>query len=174
MYKATNISLSFKYKEPFYTTIGLKKEDILSTIFFSLFISDLPSLLADTSNGNNEKPKLEDTNISSLLFADDLAIFSLSQKEIHNKTNILEEYCYNRGLELNTKKTKIIIFNKPGGNIKKFKFYYKDKEIKIVKQYTYLAFTFTPSGIKQVGIDNLINKARKGWFSIQQIFVNAG
>ena len=103
-------------------------------------------MLADTSNGNIEKSKLENTNISSLLFADDVAIFLLSQKELQNKINILEEYCCKWGLELNIKKTKIIIFSKQGANIKKFKFYYKDKEIEIVKQYTYLGFTFTPSG----------------------------
>ena len=62
------------------------------------------------------------------------------------------------------KNTKIIIFNKQGANIKKFKFYYRDKEIEITKQYTYLGFTFTPSGKKEVGIDNLINKARKVFF----------
>ena len=93
MYKAPNISLLHKNKvtDLFYTTIGLKQGAILSTIFFNLFINDLPSLLADTSNGNIEKPKFEDTNISSLLFADDLAIFSLSQKELQNKINISEE-----------------------------------------------------------------------------------
>ena len=171
MYKAPNISLLYKSKvtEAFCTTIGLKQGDILSTIFFNLFINHFPSLLADTSNENIEKPKLEDINISSLLFADDLAIFSLSQKELQNKINILEEYCYNWGLELNIKKTKIIIFNKQGANIRKFKFYYRDKEIEIAKQYTYLGFTFIPSGKKQVGIDNLINKARKVWFSIQKM-----
>ena len=105
----------------------------------------MQSWLIDTSNENNEKPKLEDTNISSLLF---------------------------EGLKLNIKKTKIIIFNKQGANIKKFKFYYRDKEIEIAKQYTYLGFTFTPSGKKQVGIDNLINKARKVWFSILKCYIS--
>ena len=61
---------------------------------------------------------------------------------------------------MNIKKTKIIIFNKHRANIKKFKFYYRDNEIEIAKQYTYLGFTFTPSEKKQVGIDNWINKAR--------------
>ena len=92
-------------------------------------------MLADTSNGNIEKPKLEDTNISSLLFADDLAIFSLSQEELQNKINILEEYCYKWGLELNMKKTKIIIFNKQGANIKRFKFYYRDNEIEMTYRF---------------------------------------
>ena len=138
-----------------------KQGDILSTIFLNLLLNNLPSLLADTSNGNNGKPKLEDTNISSLLFANDLAIFSLSQKELQSKINILEEYSYNWGLELNIKKPKIIIFNKQGANIKKFKFYCRDKEIEIAKQYTYLGFIFTPSGKKQLRIDKLINKAKK-------------
>ena len=77
MYKEPNILLLYKSKvtEPFYTTIGLKQEDILSTIFFNLFKNNLQSLLVNISNGNNDKPKLEDTNKSSLLFTDDLAIF---------------------------------------------------------------------------------------------------
>ena len=59
MYKAPNISLLYKSKvtEPFYTTIRLKQGDVLSTIFFNLFINDLPLFLADTSNRNIEKPK---------------------------------------------------------------------------------------------------------------------
>ena len=124
MYKEPNISLLYKSKvtEPFYTIIWFEQSDRLSTIFFDLFINDLSSLLADISNGNNEKPKVENTNISSLLFADDLAIFSLSQEELQNKINILEKYCYNWGQERNIKKTKIIVFNKQGANIKKLEF----------------------------------------------------
>ena len=41
-----------------------------------------------------------------------------------------------------------------------FEFYYREKEIEISKQYTYLRFTFTPSGKKQLGIHNLINKTK--------------
>ena len=116
MYKPPNISLLYKNKvtEPFCTTSGLKQGDILSLIFFNLFVNDLVSLLTDTSNRNNEKPKLENTNISSLLFADDLAIFSLSQKEVQNEINILEEYCYKWGLELIIKMTKILFLINKG------------------------------------------------------------
>ena len=92
MYKEPNISLLYKSKvtEAFYTTIGLQQGDILSKIFFNLLINELSSLSADTSNGNNEKSKLEDTNISSFLFLDDVATFTLLQKKIRNKIN--EEY----------------------------------------------------------------------------------
>ena len=85
-----------------YTTTWLKQSDILSTVFLNLFINNLLSLLTDTSNGNNEKPKLRDTNISLLLFVDNLTIFPFLQKELQNIINIVEEYYYNWDLEINT------------------------------------------------------------------------
>ena len=54
-----------------------------------------------------------------------------------------------------------MIFNKQGATIRKFKFYFQGQEIEIVKQYTYLGFTFIPSGKKHQGIENLINTAKK-------------
>ena len=53
------------------------------------------------------------------------------------------------GLELNSDKTKVMIFNKQGSTVKKHNFYYQGKEIEIVKLYTYLGFTLIPSGKKQ-------------------------
>ena len=58
-----------------------------------------------------------------------------------------------------------MIFNKPGATIKK---YIKKKEIESVKQYTYLSFTFVPSGKMNEGIENLLNKGKKAWFAIQK------
>ena len=80
MCKTPNISLLYKNKvtEPFYTTIGLKQGDILSRKFFNLFINNLPSFSVDTSNGNIEKPKLENTNIRS-----SFSNFFTSTKENH-------------------------------------------------------------------------------------------
>ena len=37
---------------------------------------------------------------------------------------------------------------KQGATIRKFKFYFQGQEIEIVKQYTYLGFTFILSGKK--------------------------
>ena len=41
--------------------------------------------------------------------------------------------------------------------------------MEIAKEYICLGFTSTSSRKKQVGIDNLINKERKVWFSIQKM-----
>ena len=76
---------------------------------------------------------------------------------------MLEQYSNDWGLELNLSKTKIMIFNKQGATIRKFNLYFQGQEIKIVKQYTYLGFTFIPSRKKHQGIKNLKNKAKKLW-----------
>ena len=61
-----------------------------------------------------------------------------------------------------------MIFNKQGATIRKFKFYFQGEEIEIVKQYTYLGFTFIRSGKKHQWIENLINKGKKSWFILQR------
>ena len=77
-----------------------------------------------TQSEESESPKLFNTQISSLLFADDLAIFSLTKNRLQEK---LEKHCRQWDLSYNLKKTKVIIFNKQGNTIKKLKFYYKGK-----------------------------------------------
>ena len=91
-------------------------------------------------------PYLDDTKIDNSLFPDDLAIFSLSKEHLQKRISILQQYSTEWGLELNLSKTKIMIFNKNGATIRIFKFYFQGQEIDIVKQYTYLGFTFIPSG----------------------------
>ena len=100
----------------------------------------------------NDIPYLDETKINNLVFADDLAIFSLSKEDLQKQVSILEQYSNEWGLELNLNKTKIMTFEKQGSIIRKFKFYFQGQEIEIVKQYTYLGFTFMPSGKKHQGI----------------------
>ena len=83
-------------------------------------------------------PYLDETKINNLLFADDLAILSLAKEDLQKRISILQQYSNERGIEINLRKTKIIIFNKQGATITKFKFY-------LQKQYKHLGFTIMPS-----------------------------
>ena len=105
----------------FSTSIGLKQGDILSTMFFNLFANDLPMLLEkhNPQSEESESPELFNTQISSLLFDDDLAVFSLTKNGLQEKLDCLEEYYRRWNLNLNLKKIKVIIFNKQGNTIKK-------------------------------------------------------
>ena len=73
---------------------------------------------------------------------------------MQKRISILEQYSNEWGLKLNLCKAKIMIFNKKGATIRKFEFYFQGQEMEVVKQYTYLGFTFISSGknIKELKI----------------------
>ena len=68
IYSSTKVSLSYTnyVSTPFSTSIGLKQGDILSTMFFNLFINDLPMQLEkhNTQSEESESPELFNTQIS--------------------------------------------------------------------------------------------------------------
>ena len=53
---------------------------------------------------------LNDINIMLLLFADDMVLLGDTPEELQNSLNKLHEYCLKWGLEVNTIKTKVIVF----------------------------------------------------------------
>jgi len=65
------------------------------------------------------------------------------------------------------KKNKVMIFNKAGATIKKHKLKFQGNFLESASVYTYLGFVFVTSGKPYAGIENLVNKTRKAWFSIQ-------
>ena len=93
-----------------------------------------------------------------MLFVIDLTKLSWSKYDLLKKISNLENYCEKLGLELNFDKTKVMVFNKKGSTVKH------------EHKYTYLGFTFIPSGRKHKGIENLLKNAWKTWFAIQILF----
>ena len=93
MNSSIKVSLSYNsyVSTPFSTSIGLKQGDILSTMFFNLFLNDLPVLLEKHRTQSEESESLElfNTQISYLLFADDLKIFSLTKGGLQEKLDFL-------------------------------------------------------------------------------------
>ena len=61
----------------------------------------------------------------------------------------------------------VVLFNRQGSLIKKHKFHFKQKDIEIVREYKYLGFIFACSCSTTTGITNLINQAKKAWFTIR-------
>ena len=110
IYSSTKVSLSYNsyVSTQFSTCIGLKQDDILSTMFCNVFINDLPMLIQkhSTQSEESKSPELFNTQISSLLFADDLAIFPLTKNKLREKLDFLEIYSRQWDLNLNLKKKK--------------------------------------------------------------------
>ena len=65
---------------------------------------------------------------------------------------------------INQSKTKVIIFNKGGMKISKFRFCVNNQEIDVVKSYCYLGIVFSSCGSFTRAIAALQDKARKASF----------
>ena len=48
-------------------------------------------------------------NLASLLFADDLALFGTSEKDLQHNINMLNNQLSKRGMKINAKKTKTVL-----------------------------------------------------------------
>jgi hypothetical protein len=72
------------------------------------FINDLPNCLQNCP----ESVSLCTDRIDCLLYADDVIIFSNSANELQERLNALVSYCDTWCLNVNLKKTKVLIFNK--------------------------------------------------------------
>ena len=120
----------------------------------------MPEQLLETNRSSdtiNDMSYLVNIKLKKLLFADDLALFSLSKEGLQRRISILKPNGNKWGLELNLNKVKIMIFSKLGANTRKFKFHLQWQEIERVKQHTYLGFTFIPS-LKKKAKDWNFNK----------------
>ena len=86
----------------------MKQACPLSPLLYSLYLDDQESLLEEASEGT-DCLRLAEILIAILLFADDIALFSYSQKGLQRQLDILQAFCSARGLKVNVQKTKTSI-----------------------------------------------------------------
>lgn len=86
--------------------------------------------------------------IMDLGYADDFVFLSDSPLEVNRKLEILDRYCRENYLTVNTEKIKVVIFTRSGNaSARRFKsFKLGTKNIEVVEQYTYLGIPFSGSG----------------------------
>ena len=107
------------------------------------------------------------------MWEDDVILMSEKVEGLQQCINNLEKYCMKWKLEINIKKTKVLIFNKTGAKMKSIRFYLEKKSLENVNQYTYLGFRIAASGTFKHGIQSLIDKAKRAWFSIQSMLIKS-
>lgn len=142
----------------FESHVGLLQGEITSPILFSLFIDDLELFLQkDNTCGLN----INDLTLILLLFADDMVIFGNSPEDLQNSLNGLHEYCSNWGLEVNTDKTKIMVFRKRGPLKMDEHWFYDNKEVEVVNDFIYLGTVFSYTGSFSLNQKTLAGKGLK-------------
>ena len=176
IYKDNHISikLSNGLTKSFISTTGVKQGCVLSPICFNLFINRLPK----TYNNNASSPDycnpvlMNNEPINCLSWADDCVVMSHSASGLQNSIRQTVNFFSELGLDVNVKKTKVMIFNPRGLGPKNFQhlnFTINDLPVEICEKYTYLGLVFKPSGSSIPAQQELNLKASKAWFSISNI-----
>ena len=159
------IKLGDAHSKLFKPSKGVRQGCVLSPILFNIFLSDLPQVLEDCGC-NLELGKQE---LSCLLWADDILIFSNSAVGLQIKLDRLASFCALNKLIVNTDqgKTESMIFNKTGRLIR-HQFTYSGENISQSRDYKYLGFLVTPSGEIRSGLEDLRVRAFKALFKIKR------
>ena len=135
----------------------------MSPLLFNIFLSDL----ANKFNSMDGKLEIGQDSINSLFWADELVLFSKSKEDLDKLLKMLEKYCDENELVINTKKTKCMIFNKTGRLIRRRPFYLGRNMLENVRSYKYLGFVITPSGEINSGLKDLRDRAFKAFMKLK-------
>ena len=146
------------FSDTFEITIGLKQGEVISPMLWALFVEDLEMYL---QNNLDSGISLNEIIIILLLFADDMIIFGNSPVDLQNSLNKLYDYCQNWSLEVNTEKTKIMIFRKKGKPLPHEQFYYNGIRLENIDHFNYLGTVFSYTGNFQHNQEQLIGKSLK-------------
>jgi len=124
----------------FQSLMGVKQGCPLSPTLFGLYIDDFEKVVLERSLGLF-LPGLGGTPAPPLLYADDLALMSLTVDGLQRQLWILEEYADRWGLTVNIKKTKVVVFSPPRKHTKasaEAELVYKGEILKTVASFRYL------------------------------------
>ena len=149
--------------EPFPCTIGVKQGCPASPLLFGLYLDKIEQLLHDAEN-QIDAPKLLDTLIPILFFADDIALFSTSPQGLQAQLDIMETFCHEHGLTVNVAKTKILVFETQRTPCPSFLF--EGQPIDRVDEFKYLGICFHGTQGLTCAIEQLCASARRALFAM--------
>ena len=166
MYSNTLYSCKDKnlYSKPFLANQGVKQGDSLSPVLFNIFIDDIKECF---NTKLSDSVKLSVNEFNHLLYADDLVLISETSTGLQHCIDCLQKYSMDWRLDLNFKKTKIIVFTRKISKKDKYFFYYGPFIIEIVQNYKYLGVLFNYNGKFHEAASNLADKARKAYFALK-------
>ena len=135
----------------------------IKPLLFNIFMNGIVKCL----NKMNPHPLKLDKNLSCLLYADDLVIFSSSREGLQKSLDAAADFFSKWNLNINYDKTKCIAFNKRGDKGKHV-FKINGNPLENVKSYKYLEIHISSKNCSlQQTLRDLSVKANRALFSLK-------
>ena len=137
------------------SAIGVPQGQPESPGLFNLFTADLPAIF------EGQGAVLAGKKVPLIMYADDMVLLSNCPFEVQEMLNRLCNYLAENNLQMNTDKTKLMIFHKGRlPNIAKRPFHANNVELEQVKEFVYLGVTMTPQLSYTKHLENINMRAR--------------
>ena len=169
------IQYNNKQSDFFPCLTGVRQGENLSPFLFSIFLNDLEIFFTESNLSPLElvSEKSQEAldifiKLFAILYADDTIILADSAQNMQKALDIFQSYCKTWKLQVNTAKTKIMIFSKRKLR-QHFEFQLDGQIIEIVDLFSYLGLIFKSNGSFSDAKKNLVNQAQKSLYSIYKI-----
>lgn len=161
---------------PFPVENGVKQGDILAPTLFALYFAAVfNNAFKDNTKGVYiryrstgrlfnirrllAKTKVSHALIRDFLYADDCDLVAHTEQDLQNLINCFDKSCKAFGLEMNLKKTEVMLQVSPGKDYVKPRIFVETHELKVVESFIYLGSLLSNDGSMDKEISNRIQKA---------------
>ena len=163
------IKLGSKRTKTFDYTRGVRQGCILSPLLFNLYLNEL-SVQLDRTPRSDPIILPNSNKLTSLLYADDLVLLSKSKEGLQNCINTVSEFCNKWHMNVNEKKSKIMIFSKKTcKKVNHPSFTCNKNKLDVVSEFTYLGVKLSSTGNFIAHLNQSREKALHAFFKLTQI-----
>ena len=145
---------------------GVRQGCVLSPDFFSLYAEYIMRKMIHQSN-----LKVNGTSITNIRYADDTTLIADNVHDLQLMLTSLHEESQKRGLNINRKKTKIMVVSKKKDN-PKVKIYINNEELEQIEQFNYLGSLITSDCRCDSEIKRRIAMAKKSFVDKKNILTD--
>ena len=172
------VLLDGQLSQCFSCNIGVRQGENLSPLLFAIYLNDFELFLSRKFNGLEDlsqetRKYLSDDDVEvflkmyALLYADDTIVMAENEEEMQKALNAAHAYCQEWKLQVNTSKTKIVVFSR--GKVRKMPtFKFGNDSINTCDDYIYLGTTFNYNGTFKKAQRKQITQARKAVFVLMK------